>query len=376
MPLVPLPQRHPNAFHQFCRVIETKKGVLCGLVKTRGAEHADLSPSDLSDAPVALGRLRHVARPHFPRDLRSRNIQFLLTELTKLGFLFDFSKTSHGSYGTVVRAEWHPFRNNTSLSPLRDLLYKVGSPALIRKGVPLAIKIEDVRSEQKLPKVEREARIHAYVSSKDPGITSRFYFSGFVPSLWLYVSVTQFIEGHPLPNKLSQAQFDTLENKLWRLWKLRIVHADLHSGNVLVDRRTRDLRIIDFGRAVIIPKSIAPTSSSQARNPAYQNELQRHVNGVIRGRLRRGNLAYGVESRAGVLKPDLAQYAHNVQTLRHYYWRNRRAANASARPPAAKRSSSRRRTRGPPTPAPARPTGRQPTKSQSRSRTSGGQQSQ
>lgn len=85
----------------------------------------------------------------------------------------------------------------------------------------------------------------------------KVYFAGWSPTMGAFVTVMEKVEGTSLKSMESRREFprqayQRLEEAVISLWLNGILHNDLHVGNVLYDRKTGRVTIIDFGAAVYV----------------------------------------------------------------------------------------------------------------------------
>ena len=75
------------------------------------------------------------------------------------------------------------------------------------------------------------------------------YFNG--PSLHSYLSTAQYSNGFPLVEFLCVGI--KLAHVLYDIHQQSIIHRDITSSNILYNRQTREIKVIDFGLAAIAP---------------------------------------------------------------------------------------------------------------------------
>ena len=363
------PEIHPFALHDFSRVVplarsgggssagKPPKGVaksttsppkkrrLFGMLPpknsgTGGAKKrsangrsVDLSPSNLGrGVPVVendkksatlsdLGNLRNLGA------LVGRTKKRLQSE----GMIIENSPMAKGSYGTIFAGKLD------GQSGVRAFLgasatRRVGDPKELPPRSALAIKVQVIGDAMDLKNVEREARIHAFVSRRAPLIVPKFFFAGYFKETRTYVTMMEHIDGRGLCSSpaIGPRQFLTLEKMIGMLWRLRVFHGDLHCNNILVPRRG-GFKIIDFGRAIVLPGSIAPKTATEAMRPEVQDAMQAYAARVVARRSREGNAGYGV-LRGYVPVQDKVQYADDVHALRVLYSRMDAIHRARLRP--------------------------------------------
>ena len=311
----PSPRVDPRAFHDFARVVSAevrtvKKGKPVKYVPRKATK--DLNVNSLAnDVPKA-------ARPSYDMMRVNSGMRNSATFFSKVVHFVgaDISEVpfAEGSYGSLYSAK---FSQGYDTSPLTGLYNCVGSPGSIPRGKPVALKIQMIRNTEDIRVCEREARIHAYVNKKHPDISPRSYISGFSPRHGAQITVMEYVGGETLGQltHITMKQFLDIERRVIGLWMIGITHADLHSKNIIFDAQGIP-HIIDFGRAIVIPKSLRPKESAYATKRAFQNTLQKYANAVIFGR-RGQNGNYGVFD--GYMFTNDAQYSSDVNALRRIF---------------------------------------------------------
>lgn len=159
-----------------------------------------------------------------------------------------------------------------------------------------------------------EAQVHAYLNRPTSCVNMpcttqkvcsapyvpRFYMGGIDVEHGVFVLVMGIVAGvSPLASlidqrKITAQMYVDVEKALITLWLLGVVHGDMHRENILV--RASDSRpfIIDFGLAVVLPRSLRPllrhsvtnaltSSSTSVANAAWykRNMLGTYVNSVV-----------------------------------------------------------------------------------------------
>ena len=358
------PELHPFAHHDFSRVVPAarsgersptrlspvgsakptpakrrllgllppKKGNATAAKKSANLS-ANLSPSKLGRGvpPVANGEkslsFANSRGGHAPSELIRRAKQ----RLQLAGVSVDDAPMAKGSYGTIFLGKLGG-QSGDAGALLKTATSRVGDPKDVPPRAALAIKVQVVAGASDLRNVEREARIHAYVARRAPLIAPKFYFAGYFANTHTYVTVMEFVDGRGLCSTpaLGSRQFLTLEKMIGMLWRLRVFHGDLHCGNILVPKRG-GFKIIDFGRAVVLPGSIAPKTAVNAMRPEVQDAMQVYAARVVAKRARGGNAGYMVMN-GYVPVPNRVQYADDVHALRVLYSRMDKVHRARLRP--------------------------------------------
>lgn len=353
------PDKDDAAHHEYCRVVSTKNGTKKvvypssskkspnlpsgaksgkkGLVsKLRAAlvRPSALPPvrverkspkSGLPGAPASgrvsaskVGRAPSAASLS-PRALVDKTVR----ELNFAGLSVYPRPIGKGSYGSVFECDVSNLAEFSAFARNGGLVHRTGSPDSINENDDLAVKIQVVRNATELSNLERESRVHQHVSRFAKSVAPTFYFAGFSSSNWTYVTITSLVKGGSLcpiaERRLTAAGFRKIERAVMNLWGVGVLHGDLHCNNIMVDSKG-EVKIIDFGRAVVIPKDMRPKKISEALNRGFQARLQAHGNAEIRNRVQRGNANYFVMDKSApggwAVLNDKFQYSDDVQALR------------------------------------------------------------
>ena len=294
---------------------------------------ANLSPSKLGRGVPTVENGKKGAA--FANAGGSRNPSVLVARtkqrLQFAGMVVEDVPVAKGSYGTIFIGKLGG-QSGDAGAVLKTATSRVGDPKDIPPRAALAIKVQAIGDAKELENVEREARIHAFVARRAPLIAPKFYFSGYFGNTHSYVTVMEFVDGKGLCSAppLGSRQFLTLEKMIGMLWRLRVFHGDLHCNNILVPKRG-GFKIIDFGRAIVLPGSVAPKTAVDAMRPEVQDAMQAYAARVVAKRARGGDAGYGVLNRY-VPVPDRVQYADDVHALRVLYSRMDKVHRARLRP--------------------------------------------
>lgn len=228
-----------------------------------------------------------------------------------------------GSYGTVFEGELKSASDFASLARSGKFVHRTGSISTVGKNDDLAIKIQVVHRASQIQELERESRVHMYVTKKARSIAPVFHVAGFMPDNWTYVTITSLVAGRSLcplvDKKFTAAGFLKVERAIQTLWGIGVLHCDLHCNNIMVDENG-NVKIIDFGRSIILPPDLRPKKVRDALDNEYQTRLQEFANDVLRNRVIGGNGNYGVVNKTSPggwkVMSDKFQYSDNVQALR------------------------------------------------------------
>lgn len=169
-----------------------------------------------------------------------------------------------GSYGSVYVLTIHS-KQDFSFQQLIGLhaegvdMVETYAGATIEPGV-YALKVQrakDPKEFQKLrPSWKHEAKVHAYVNAHVPGLSPIMYLAAVDPQYNVHYTLMQLVQGAPLEDVTITPQIaKNVEAAVTALWKIGIVHADMHQGNVLV-LPNGNVAIIDFGMAEVLPSHI------------------------------------------------------------------------------------------------------------------------
>lgn len=320
----PSPQSNDKAHHAYCRVLSPTERVtydkrrLCGLlapkkpVVLKKIPERNLDVENLAkDVPKALHKGYALSDNH-SAVFDSPNF------FTKVKMLVggDLSQTpfAKGAYGRLFIAKFSPGYDTAPLLGLNNI---VGDPGTIPKGKTLALKIQKIRNVMDIRNCEREARIQLHVNNKAPTVSPRLYVSGYSKRYAAQITIMEGIDGRPMAraNAISAKQFLALEANVIRLWVAGVVHADLHTNNIIIDS-SGNPRIIDYGRAIVLPENLRPRKPIDASKRAFQNQLQAYTNKVIIGRRLKDDDYAAFE---GYLPTNHAQYSSDVQALRRIF---------------------------------------------------------
>ena len=190
-----------------------------------------------------------------------------------------------GQYGVAIRT-----KITARLLLLKDMLrgyHRVQTTVWPREGDVVVLKVQDARarglfqSKAQYAKVlaefveesTHESVIHRFLSSADacrglvvsrsracPAVP-RFYFAAFSTKSPRYVTVMGVAPGEPLDKYLSRHVMDAglyarVEKAVASLWLAGVVHGDLHAYNVMYDRGTGVVTVIDFGWGILLRESL------------------------------------------------------------------------------------------------------------------------
>jgi len=77
--------------------------------------------------------------------------------------------------------------------------------------------------------------------------------------------------------------------------------------------------VIDFGRAIVLPKKFVPKTLTEFRNIKYQEKVQKYADSIITGRSKsNGNYVRATVDKKGEVVP-IVVYSNDVHALRVFY---------------------------------------------------------
>jgi len=83
--------------------------------------------------------------------------------------------------------------------------------------------------------------------------------------------------------------------------------------------KDKDVVIIDFGRAIILPGKYVPKTLTKFRDTKYQEKVQRYADSIITARSKTDENYVGATiNKKGEVKPVVV-YSNDVQALRVFY---------------------------------------------------------
>lgn len=131
-------------------------------------------------------------------------------------------------------------------------------PSFIRENVIEATSHERMASEESCFEIPCAPGVKNCASYHVP----KFYFA-YLADIPLYVtfmsmagttSLTSYLK--TTRRKLDAKMYASIEKAVAVMWASGFTHADLHSGNILVDPSTKEAWVIDFGFAVRLPTAL------------------------------------------------------------------------------------------------------------------------
>lgn len=278
----------------------------------------------------------------------------------KLTFL---SAGAHGLAYRATDADFHP--------QLFTLLTadRIGSPLSVPRSV--VIKVHLLEDYDDIDAARRECKMQAWLHNQKTTFQGiKVCGSEVVPPVFYagllegneamgmaFITVMGEAPGQPLSSFLKQKkhlsalQYALIERAILTLWVLGAVHADLHTGNMFIDDKSRRVTIIDFGYAMVLPKGMGKKVKT-ALNKGADLELlwnsktvglQKYVNAIQGGR----EFAwYNPEAKAARYFQTLVDNQSTINSGRAAAWgRRRNSGSVYTTAPSSPVQVRRRRTR-------------------------------
>lgn len=205
----------------------------------------------------------------------------------------DFRELGRGAFGVtfLIRAGSRSLPAAVSTAFDEAMHVTRGDP-VTRSTQTLAAKFQMVRDPDELQDAIRENGVHRTLAmskaSRGPGLPAiadhvpRFYGSGWY-GYQVYFTIMEPLSGVPLKRLVNSANarvnarlVHELERVTAALWAEGVAHMDAHTNNIFVTPTGRPM-LIDFGQAVILPRSLRPRSLTQALAPPYLEQLQAYM---------------------------------------------------------------------------------------------------
>jgi len=254
-----------------------------------------------------------------PKNMTTENTSEMKIPLDQVQFFFDAPNLkflSKGSYGSVYRLKAPPkYGEYLKRMVLSKSNYVVGNVDRIpTDGTFSVIKFQKMNKYKSWEReaLKREIAVQSQLSRSN--ITSKFYVAGFLGDIcW---QITSFIDGETLCKvDITADIFKKIEKVVFKLWKHKIYHADLHCNNLMLTK-DGDVVIIDFGRSIVLPDKYAPDSITQFRNIKYQEKVQQYANSIISSRSAHNGNYIGLDLSRN---KEIPVYSSNAHALRVFY---------------------------------------------------------
>lgn len=253
---------------------------------------------------------------NFPIDIATENMIITLDQITSLfgGSILKF--IAKGSYGSVYKfkpsTKYVDYLKRVVLSRSKGV---VGNLDKIPINSISVIKFQKTDGPAQKEAIRREIAIHSKLSRSK--ISSKLYAAGFVGNIaW---QISSYIDGNPMCDvNITADIFKKIEKTVFELWKHNVFHADLHCNNMMITKE-KDVVVIDFGRAIVLPDKYVPKKLSEFRDSKYQEKVQRYADSIITTRSKtNGDYVRATITKKGDVEPVVV-YSNDVQSLRVFY---------------------------------------------------------
>ena len=223
------------------------------------------------------------------------------------------SYLARGGYGSVyVLNMCGQLKKHITDNVVKNSSNIIGTVKKIPISGNLILKVQMISSNEDLKNIHKETKIHNKLSRQQ--VTNTFYVGG-VLGRNLCWQISSYIHGTSLCiKKITPQVFENIERAIYKLWKNNIFHADLHCENIMISDNG-DVNIIDFGRSIVLPDRLIPSTFAQFKNAIYQNNVQAYADKII---LKRSNSSREYSVPVGKFK-TMVVYSNDVQALRMYY---------------------------------------------------------
>ena len=223
-----------------------------------------------------------------------------------------------GSYGSVFKMYSNSaFKKYIQTNVVPKSKSVIGSAdKLPTNGKMIALKLQIVPDNEHLKAIQVENKIHKKLWKTK--ITNIFYVGGLIGNIFWQLS--SYIDGVSMCKvQMNSAVFEKIEKSVYKLWKKRIFHADLHCNNLMLTDKG-DVVIIDFGRAIILPEKLAPSTFEQFKKQVFQEKVQTYANKIItkRAKTQEHNYVRAKVTKKYKVEP-VVTYSDDVQALRVFF---------------------------------------------------------
>jgi predicted Ser/Thr protein kinase len=252
-----------------------------------------------------------------PKNISTENMFITLEQIPSLfgGPILKF--IAKGSYGSVYKfkpsAKYVDYLKRTVLPRSKGV---VGNLDKIPTNGPISvIKFQKTDGSAQKEAIRQEIAIHSKLSRSK--ISSKLYAAGFVGDIaW---QISSYIDGKPMCDVVITAEiFKKIEKAVYELWKHNVFHADLHCNNLMLTK-DKDVVVIDFGRAIVLPDKYVPKKLTEFRDNKYQEKVQRYADSIVTARSKlNGDYVGAAVNKRGEVKPVVV-YSNDVQALRVFY---------------------------------------------------------
>lgn len=251
-----------------------------------------------------------------PMDISTENMFITLDQIPSLfgGPILKF--IAKGSYGSVYKfkpsAKYVDYLKRVVLPRSKGV---VGNLGKIPTDSISVIKFQKTDGPTQKEAIRQEINIHSKLSRSK--ISSKLYAAGFVGDIaW---QISSYIDGKPMCDvDITADIFKKIEKAVFELWKHNVFHADLHCNNMMITK-DKDVVVIDFGRAIVLPDKYVPKKLTEFRDNKYQEKVQRYADSIITARSKsNGDYVRARITNRGNVKPVVV-YSNDVQSLRVFY---------------------------------------------------------
>jgi predicted Ser/Thr protein kinase len=222
-----------------------------------------------------------------------------------------------GSYGSVYKfkpsEKYVEYLKRVVLPRSKGVVGNLGK--IPTNGPISVIKFQKTDDPAQKEAIRHEIAIHSKLSRSK--ISSKLYAAGFVGDIaW---QISSYIDGKPMCDVVITADiFKKIEKTIFELWKHNVFHADLHCNNMMITK-DKDVVVIDFGRAIVLPDKYVPKKLTEFRDNKYQEKVQRYADSIITGRSKtNSDYVRATVTNRGEVKPVVV-YSNDVQALRVFY---------------------------------------------------------
>lgn len=251
-----------------------------------------------------------------PRNIATKNLVITLDQIPSLfgGPILKF--IAKGSYGSVYKfkpsEKYVEYLKRVVLPRSKGV---VGNVDKIPTNSISVIKFQKTDGPAQKEAIRQEIAIHSKLSRSK--ISSKLYAAGFVGDIaW---QISSYIDGKPMCDvDITADIFKKIEKTVFELWKHNVFHADLHCNNMMITK-DKDVVVIDFGRAIVLPDKYVPKKLTEFRDKKYQEKVQRYADSIITTRSKtNGDYVRATITNKGDVKPVIV-YSNDVQALRVFY---------------------------------------------------------
>ena len=251
-----------------------------------------------------------------PTDISTENMFITLDQIPSLfgGPILKF--IAKGSYGSVYKfkpsEKYVEYLKRVVLPRSKGV---VGNLGKIPTDSISVIKFQKTDGPAQKEAIRQEINIHSKLSRSK--ISSKLYAAGFVGDIaW---QISSYIDGKPMCDvDITADIFKKIEKAVFELWKHNVFHADLHCNNMMITK-DKDVVVIDFGRAIVLPDKYVPKKLTEFRDNKYQEKVQRYADSIITARSKtNGDYVRARITDRGNVKPVVV-YSNDVQSLRVFY---------------------------------------------------------